>query len=161
MQNQVRPLYIFDIDGTLALIEQRLHFLSNLKDKERWNKFYAACVNDLPNKPVLEVLEALHASGTEIWFFSGRSEDVREETINWLHKYTSFSGWCLKNFPERLTMRLSEDYTEDHILKEQWLHGMLEVDRNRLVGVFDDRKRVVDMWRANGVTCFQVAEGKF
>ena len=27
--------------------------------------------------------------------------------------------------------------------------------------VFDDRQQVVDMWRANGLTCFQVAEGNF
>jgi hypothetical protein len=25
----------------------------------------------------------------------------------------------------------------------------------------DDRQRVVDMWRSNGLTCLQVAEGNF
>ena len=34
-------------------------------------------------------------------------------------------------------------------------------DRARLVAVFEDRKRVVDMWRENGVTCYQVAPGDF
>jgi len=27
--------------------------------------------------------------------------------------------------------------------------------------VFDDRDRVVKMWRENGIRCFQVAEGNF
>ena len=27
--------------------------------------------------------------------------------------------------------------------------------------VFDDRNQVVDMWRQNGLTCFQVADGDF
>jgi len=27
--------------------------------------------------------------------------------------------------------------------------------------VFDDRQQVVDMWRANGLTTFQVADGNF
>jgi hypothetical protein len=38
---------------------------------------------------------------------------------------------------------------------------MLVDDRQRLVAAFDDRDRVVQMWRAAGVTCFQVAPGEF
>ena len=34
-------------------------------------------------------------------------------------------------------------------------------DRWRVVGVFDDRQQVVRMWRALGLTVFQVAEGDF
>ena len=34
-------------------------------------------------------------------------------------------------------------------------------DRARLVMVFDDRDRVVNMWRRNGVVCAQVAPGDF
>lgn len=161
MPNSTRPLYIFDIDGTLADITHRLHFLANKANSHRWNEFYKACVNDAPNKPVLAVLRALEKMGSEIWFFSGRSEEVREETVDWLHRYTVFSKYMFTDHPACLTMRPKGDYTEDHLLKQHWLHNMLDVDRKRLVGVFDDRKRVVDMWRANGVTCFQVAEGEF
>jgi hypothetical protein len=40
------------------------------------------------------------------------------------------------------------------------------LDKIRLDGynptlVFDDRSRVVEMWRKNGIKCFQVAEGNF
>jgi len=38
---------------------------------------------------------------------------------------------------------------------------MLTEDKSRLVAVFDDRDRVVKMWRDVGVTCFQVADGEF
>ena len=34
-------------------------------------------------------------------------------------------------------------------------------ERNRLTAVFDDRDKVVQMWRENGVPCFQVAKGDF
>ena len=27
--------------------------------------------------------------------------------------------------------------------------------------IFDDRKKVVDMWRQEGLTCFEVEEGNF
>jgi hypothetical protein len=34
-------------------------------------------------------------------------------------------------------------------------------DHWRIIGVFDDRRQVVRMWRALGLTVFQVAEGYF
>ena len=157
----MRPLYIFDIDGTLCNIEQRLHFLEDKTDKARWDKFYQACTKDAPNKPVLAVMEALQDSGAEIWLFSGRSDSVRWQTINWLHRHSCLRAWHLEEHPQLLTMRPVGDFTEDHLLKESWLNNMLVEDRQRLVAIFDDRKRVVDMWRANGVPCFQVAAGEF
>lgn len=158
----MRPLYIFDIDGTLCNIEHRLHFINGPKDDpDRWKKFYKACVDDVPNLPVIDVMQALASKGQEIWLFSGRSEDVRKETIQWLHDNSHFWRGPLEDNPGLLSMRPSGDYTEDHLLKQSWLHNMLDVDRKRLVAVFDDRKRVVDMWRANGVPCFQVAAGEF
>ena len=157
MQTNTRPLYIFDIDGTLCNIEHRLHFLQ----RKDWDGFYKACIHDAPNKPVIDVLSALCRTGAEVWLFSGRSEDVRNETIQWIHSNTYFATIEFLENPALLTMRPSKDYTEDHLLKESWLLNMLDVDRKRLVAVFDDRKRVVDMWRSHGVACFQVAPGEF
>lgn len=157
MQPNTTPLYIFDIDGTLCNIEHRLHYLET-KD---WDSFYKACEDDQPNRPVIEVLNTLLASGADIYLFSGRSEIVREETIRWLSRYTYYPIHELRRNETLLTMRSERDYTEDHILKESWLHFMLKEDIDRLVGVFDDRKRVVDMWRSHGIACFQVAPGEF
>ena len=156
----MRPLYIFDIDGTICDITHRLHFLDNITDKDRWKKFYRACVSDKTNDPVIATMEALRKDA-DIWFFSGRSAEVRYETLMWLHVHTSFKMDQMATNPEWLTMRMENDLTEDHLLKQSWLLGMLDVDRQRLVAIFDDRKRVVDMWRENGVPCFQVAAGEF
>ena len=35
------------------------------------------------------------------------------------------------------------------------------LDKDDVFAVFDDRNQVVDMWRSNGLTCFQVAKGDF
>jgi hypothetical protein len=35
------------------------------------------------------------------------------------------------------------------------------VDKSNILYAVDDRQRVVDMWRSNGITCLQVAEGNF
>lgn len=151
------PLYIFDLDGTLALIEHRRHMLQ-WDLPEKWRHFYAACEFDAPNHPVIDTMERLK-DRAEIWIFSGRSDEVREKTIAWLVEHTSFSRKELEG--PMLTMRTAGDHTADDKLKEQWLHGMLQYDRERLVATFDDRDRVVEMWRRNGVTCFQVAPGEF
>ena len=63
--------------------------------------------------------------------------------------------------PNLLTMRPDGDYTNDCTLKLNWLTNMSIKDRERLMGVFEDRQGVVDMWRRNGVTCFQVAKGDY
>lgn len=153
-----KPLYIFDLDGTLALIEHRKVMLES-KAADRWRHFYAACDKDAPNDPVIATMERLRHAGAEVWIFSGRSDEVREKTVAWLAQHTSFMTWELEG--PALTMRAAGDYTADDILKRQWLDGMLVDDRRRLVATFDDRDRVVAMWRAAGVPCFQVAPGEF
>jgi FMN phosphatase YigB (HAD superfamily) len=149
----MKPLYIFDLDGTLADASHRQPILDHTDDPERWNKFYDACDKDSPIHPVIDVLIALQNSRAEIWIFSGRSDRVRSLTAVWLG--------ALGIGYDYLQMRGEYDYTVDHELKESWLKSMLDIDRQRLVAVFDDRQQVVDMWRRNGVTCFQVAPGDF
>jgi hypothetical protein len=58
-------------------------------------------------------------------------------------------------------MRPIGDSRPDDVLKQEFLDRMLIVDRERLVAVFDDRDKVVAMWRRNGIACFQVAPGNF
>jgi beta-phosphoglucomutase-like phosphatase (HAD superfamily) len=140
---------IFDLDGTLALIEHRQHFVRGKKD---WRKFFAACVDDLPNEPIIEVLRALRASGKEIWIVSGRSSEVRPQTEEWLRRH---------DIPyEHLVMRRVGDFRPDDELKRHWLvNGTLP--KERILLVFDDRDKVVAMWRREGLTCAQVAPGDF
>ena len=76
----------------------------------------------------------------------------------WLAEHTSFMAHDLETC---LTMRQEGDHRPDDIVKREWLDGMLEDDRRRLVATFDDRDRVVMMWRAAGIPCFQVAPGDF
>ena len=46
-------------------------------------------------------------------------------------------------------------------LKQHWLDNDPYIDKDDVFAVFDDRNQVVDMWRDNGLTCFQVADGDF
>lgn len=158
LKSSMKPLYIFDLDGTLALIEHRRPILYESSDPERWSKFFAACEHDLPNLHVLHIFDTLLRSGAEILIWSARSDEVREKTLTWLANNTSCMSWELDRM---LTMREAKDYTPNTELKRLWLSSMLIEDRQRLVAVFDDRDSVVAMWRQEGVTCLQVATGNF
>lgn len=167
------PLYIFDLDGTLADISHRRHFVErpsfNLFDpKERvqankpwkpnWDAFHAACVDDKPIQPVIELLLSVELTA-DIWIWSGRMNTVREQTLIWLDQHVINCDGL--NVGTMLKMRPAGDYTPDDQLKESWLKAMSPEDRARLVMVFDDRDRVVNMWRRNGIVCAQVAPGDF
>ena len=152
---QKPSIVIADLDGTIALIEHRRHWLDDnhhpeLTSDERWRKFFAESVNDQPNWPVIYTLHALQRVGYYIHVFSGRSDEVREQTIDWIEAF---------NVPyNHLRMRAAGDFTPDEELKRQWIG---EYDLSQILCVFDDRKKVVDMWRELGLTCFQVAPGDF
>jgi hypothetical protein len=85
---------------------------------------------------------------------SGRSEQVRQETLEWLAD---------ENVPcKALYMREEGDHREDHVIKAEHLeHLLMNHGRKQIAGVFEDRKQVVDMYRAKGLRVFQVAEGNF
>jgi hypothetical protein len=51
----------------------------------------------------------------------------------------------------------------DDDLKKKWFNDLFptQKDIDDVVCVFDDRQKVVDMWRDMGLTCMQVAPGNF
>lgn len=144
-------VYIFDLDGTLANIEHRLHHIKG--EKKDWDAFFAACVKDEPIRQTIDVLNALAIADGWIIISSGRSDIVRKETLDWLR----VNGVDY----DHLIMRKHGDHRPDEVIKEEWLTQNFFGPRENIVAVFDDRKRVVDMWRRNGLVCYQVAEGEF
>jgi phosphoglycolate phosphatase-like HAD superfamily hydrolase len=139
--------YVFDLDGTLADLTHRRHLVEGeVKD---WDAFFAACSDDAPIEHALDLLANLQQwNQVEIW--SGRSDAVRAETEAWLVEHAID--------PKLLTkMRKAGDHRPDDVLKREFL----EDAPRRPDIIFDDRKRVVDMWRSLGIPCFQVCEGDF
>lgn len=156
----MKPLYIFDLDGTLANIEHRLHHIQGRPTKD-WRAFFAKCIHDKPIEPLVATLKALSRSGAECWIWTGRSDEVKAETVAWLAYHC---GWVAKgrfSAPEAFRMRKAGDHRPDHELKFDWLANLEPPERNRLTAVFEDRTRVVEMWRECDVVCFQVAPGEF
>ena len=116
-------IVICDLDGTLALIDERRKISTKENGKLDWDIFFDPSNIDLdkPNESVIEVVRTLHSAGHRVVIFSGRSKGTKEVTRDWL--------------------------TQNHV--------------DDIVCVFDDRQKVVDMWRELGLTCMQVDKGDF
>lgn len=153
-----RLLYIFDLDGTLADTTHRQPLIdrANIDDERAWGAYYKECKLDSPIIPTIQTARMLSLSA-DIWIWSGRSDVVRDDTWWWLNQHAPF----LAGPDQVLLMRKAGDKTPDTELKKDWYMNMLPSDQDRLVGVFEDRNRMAEMWRSMGVTCFHVADGNF
>jgi len=149
------PLYIFDLDGTLADTSHRLHYIE--KKPANWNRFYKESVKDPLNESVANIYNALRKSGAEIWIWSGRSDVVALETIEWLYEKNLFDESHV--ISRVLKMRPKSDFRPDTELKKEWLDDMNRNDRDRLIATFDDRERIAKMWKNAGITCALVNIG--
>ena len=146
-------IVIFDLDGTLALIDDRRDLATKDNGKFDWDVFFNPDnINlDLPNQPVINMANMLHKQGFRIFILSGRSDVTHQATVDWLNDN---GVWW-----DHLVMRPQNQlYLPDNDLKQGWLDT---IGKDNVAMVFDDRNQVVDMWRQNGLTCFQVADGDF
>lgn len=151
----MKPLAIIcDLDGTLydARDRQEKYLLSGKKD---FDGFHRAAKDDKPHIWCVELLHAFSHRGVFTIFSSGRDDAFRGETVGWLLQHLNWRP----HTHYRLFMRKTGDYTADDTMKERWLDEIRQ-EYNVLCAI-DDRKRVADMWRRNGITCLQCDEGNF
>lgn len=145
-------LVLFDMDGTLADLSHRLHFVTS--GNKDWDAFFKACPDDKPIVDVIAMLNLMHELGFVILIVSGRSSVMKEETIAWLAKY--------KIPYHDLFMRGKKDHRPDWQTKQDILTNIkMKYLGHTIFCAFDDRDQVVDMWRRNGIRCYQVANGGF
>ena len=142
---------LFDIDGTLALIDHRRPLLKG--EKPDWRSFNSKMGDDTPNNAVVDLYRTLWDSRKyQLILVSGRSEDYRKTTETWL-------TWNSIPF-DKILMRPSKDFRPDTEIKKEMLDQLLG-EGKKIAFVVDDRQAVVDMWRANGITCLQCDVGDF
>ena len=84
----MKNIIIFDLDGTIALIDKRREFSLKPNGRLDWDVFFNPKNIDLdkPNLPVINTLKALKNSGYKIVILSGRLETTKKATLNWLKK---------------------------------------------------------------------------
>lgn len=138
---------ICDLDGTLCDCSHRRHFVSG--GRKDYDKFNAACVDDPLVIPIAELVMAMYADDYEIIFCSGRGNEWRHETIEWIEDMR-----VVPNF--HLYMRPEGDYRSDVVVKREMLR-QIEQEGYEVLFVVDDRPDVLRMWRQEGL--FTLAVG--
>lgn len=144
--------YIVDIDGTLANISHRLHFIRS--EPKQWDAFFEACSEDAPIQDVIDVVKSLDRATPrpQIIYLTGRPERVRMKTVAWLTQHGLPLG--------QLIMRKDGDYRADTTAKRELLERIL-AEGSTVAGVFEDRPSVCRVWREMGLTVFQMTHEEF
>ena len=128
------PAVIFDIDGTLALRNDRSPFDWHLvKD-------------DSLNKPVWETYQAFQLMGYKMIIFTGRDAVCEDATKEWLDEndiqYDEFR------------IRPKGNTEKDSIIKRRFLEDIIENYHIKLA--VDDRKSIKRMWQQSGIFILDV-----
>lgn len=145
-----RRAILCDIDGTLADCRHRLHFVLP-GAKRDWDAFFAAMDDDSLIEPVRELIYSVDLDETAVILCSGRPENYREVTENWLRYHSVlYTG---------LYMRPVGDTRADHIVKSEMLDQIIADGWAPFI-VIEDRESVVSMWRERGLVCLQAAPGQ-
>lgn len=123
---------------------------NKLKFRPDYEAFNNSLEKDIPNAKVVKICQAL-ADNYAICICTGRPEKFRERTEKWLESY---------GIPyNQIWMRPDNNSESDAVIKKRMLDSIQRTCN--IVAVFDDRNKVVDMWRENGILCCQVAKGEY
>lgn len=146
---------ICDIDGTVANLSHRLH----LVDAKNYKDFYGQMGKDTPLAANVRIIRELARRFTLI-FVSGRPVEYDVATNEWLSMHVmpgidSPIGDGDGPAYRALYMRATGDYRADYIVKRELLDE-IRADGFNPILVIDDRPRVIQMWREQGLTCWDV-----
>jgi predicted kinase len=155
---------IFDIDGTLANCDHRLHYLDNGRN---WDGFFGDMHLDTPIEAVAWLAQFIASNARAGAFDTDMKGIMRDDHVAVLvvtarpddKDYRAVTEKWLADHDivyDKIYMRAGGDYRPDQIVKGEILQQILEDGYDPFL-VVDDRPQVVDMWRSFGITTFQCA----
>lgn len=137
---------IVDLDGTIA------------KKGDRDIYDYSKVHLDTPIKPVVEIIRSLindYDIYTDIIYVSGREEMCRKQTLDWIYLNVSNRSTAWSSVD--LFMRPTGDNRCDTIIKREIYDNHIK-DKYNVIAVFDDRPKVIRMWRSLGLFVFNCCQ---
>lgn len=145
-----KNIIIWDLDGTLACGQHRLHLLpaKEVADKTwAWDEFNLAASGDAVIEDNVALLKQLSLAGYMTIILTGRGDVAKEITEQWLYDNT------LSLFIDKIIMRPATDHRKDTEFKEEKLR---EIGLDKILCCFDDLEHVAKHIRSLGVTCHLV-----
>lgn len=132
--------YIVDTDGTVADAAGHRGWFET-------SKYHL----DEPHMHTVHTVRALHDQGFPIVALSGRDEEFKDVTERW---------WNDQGIPfDVFHFRPKGDRRNDAIIKYELFKERIEPFFN-VLGAFDDRPRVLRMWRAIGIPTLMIGDGR-
>ena len=147
-----KGIIICDIDGTIANIDHRLHYVKG--EKKDWKGFFSQMHLDTVREDVLKMLWDYQEAGHQIIFVSARPEDYKDSTNEWLRNNVFDRGVSY----EGLIMRRSGDKRDDVEVKGDIYHQLFK-GKYEIEAVIDDRPKVIRMWKLNNLNVHDVGPG--
>ena len=143
---------IVDIDGTISLRGPRHIY-----------EYKKVCLDKPDFRLTTFLREILNETEYEIIFLTGRDEECRDITIEWLEEHFYSQFWTNMGVPEanwKLYMRKHGDNRPDFEIKREIYKEKIE-PWNDVIAIFEDRDQCVDMWREEGLLCLQPVRGNY
>jgi hypothetical protein len=143
------PCVVFDMDGVLSDASTRQHYLEH--PRRDWESFFRACGEDELVSEVVRLLELLDPA-LKIVLLTARPMRVQAQTLGWLDRYQL--RWDL------LVMRDFGDYLASRHYKQDTVAELRQYGFD-LQLAFEDDRRNVDMFHAEGVPCVYIHSGYY
>jgi hypothetical protein len=140
---------VFDLDGVLSNASSRQHYLD--RPRRDWRAFFDAAGDDALIEEVARLTELLDP-GLCVVLLTARPLRIQDRTLDWLERHEL--RWDL------LVMRPDGDYVPSSSFKRS---TVLELRQNGfdLRLAFEDDRRNVDMFHAEGVPCIYIHSGYY
>ena len=143
------PAVVFDMDGVLSDAAGRQHLLE--RPRRDWDAFFEAVGDDELIDEVARLLEVLD-DDLVVVLLTARPIRVQRQTLEWLDRHGL--RWDL------LVMRDWGDYGASRDYKRDAVHD-LRAHGFDLRLAFEDDRRNVDMFHAEGVPCIYIHSGYY
>lgn len=144
---------IVDIDGTIADMKHRLHYLED----KNWDGFYSEVGKDTFRKDiwdkVLETAGDPAPFGHTIIFVTGRPAKTCSDTMAWMRE----NGIEIDDY-HQLYMRVDDDHSPDTDYKTGVYEGSIKPNYD-VIAVFEDRPRLVRMYKEMGLNVIDCGDG--
>jgi beta-phosphoglucomutase-like phosphatase (HAD superfamily) len=146
---QPGPAVVFDMDGVLSDAGTRQHFIE--RGRRDWHAFFEACGEDPLIEDVARLMDLLDAN-LQIVLLTGRPLRVQPQTLAWLERYKL--RWDV------LIMRHVGDYSAAREFKQDTVHDLRAAGFDLRLA-FEDDRRNLEMFRAEGVPCIYIHSGYY
>lgn len=147
---------IVDIDGTVADLTHRLHYIKD-KDNKDWENFYDKMTDDTPIAGAAEYIVSELAKLVDLdtklhfIFVTGRRDTHRAQTVEWLEKHCPLAAPGYYT----LIMRRAGDTRTDVEVKEE-IYDIGIAPTRDVVAAFEDRPRIIELWKRKGIPTFKM-----